>query len=133
MKGLSIQRRALFGLLKALNLPPGTCVPSCPFPFAAAPLSSSPFSLRATPPPPFLAALSLSHPRPGQKLFSSVCDPLRPLLHAWLLAGAGAGAAYTAGGFRAPRRLPPLGCLAMDEKQRQICLWFKVHPSNYSD
>lgn len=75
MKGLSIQRRVLFGLLKALNLLLGTCVLSCPL--SSLPLQSR---LHST-----LSIRCLSLSVPALAFLQFVTPPL--LLHAWLLAG----------------------------------------------
>lgn len=95
-------------------------------PFVASTLPSSFFLIHSSPSIPLL---SFSVP-PLAKTLSSVCDPsvAPPCLAA---CGSGAGAVH--GQAPSTRCLPPLSCLAMDEKRRQICLWFKVHPGNYSD
>lgn len=75
---------------------------------------------------------SLSLPlcsNPWPELFLLFVTPLL-LLHAWLLAGP--GQEQSAAGAQALAASLP-SCLGIDEKQRQICLWFKVHPGNYSD
>lgn len=70
-----------------------------------------------------------SHPQPPKSFFS-----LWPLCCSSML-GCSRGRCRSCARPWAPRarRLPPLSCLAMDEKRRQICLWFKVHPGNYRD
>lgn len=59
-----------------------------------------------------------------------VCNPPPLHLHARLAAGPGEEPCKAS-----TRALAALlhSCLAMDEKQRQKCLWFKVHPGNYSE
>lgn len=94
--------------------------------FTASTFPSSLFLNHATPTIPHL---SLFVP-PSAKTLSSVCDPsVAPLCLA--ARGARARAAHHCG--LSACYFPPHSCLAMDEKQREICLWFKVHPGNYSD
>lgn len=108
--------RVSFRILNPLTLPLYTTMSSL---FSACTLPSITLNHST---PPFV--VSLFHPKPIPLL--ALCPPPPLRLHARLPAGPGEELS------RAPAT-SLRSCLAMDEKQRQKRLWFKVHPGNYSE
>lgn len=89
---------------------------------------NTPFFPLSEPLHPSIRCLCLSIPS-LTKALSCVCDPFVASLCLAACRGGKELGKVTPQALAASRP----SCLSMDEKDRQICLWFKVHPGNYSE